>query len=459
MTLRERVIRAGTWTLASYAAEITTRFLSSLIMTRLLVPEAFGTVAAATALIVGLQLVSDFGVRAVIIRSPRGEDDHFLRSTWTFQAIRCGTLWIVLIAICSILLFPSVRQFLPQESVYADQQFSIITVVLGFGIVLNGIESASISLSIRRLNFRPLFILDLSSKLAPIPVMITWAYFSSSVWAIVAGTLLAGVLRVILSHSIIPGPRMRFAYERDHVSEIVSFGKWINVSSFATFIGTQSDFIILGILLPGSMLGLYYVAKTLKDAIENLLERLNGMMALPVLGEVARNEPANVSDRYYRFRFPIEMTSAVSGGFLLTAADLIIHFLYDSRYHDADQMLRVLSVSLILYPFLVIRGAFAAIGEAHVIAWISVLQAVSLVVCMMIGYWLTGPLGAIFGGVASKTIPSIAILVLGYRKRWVVVYKELRWLPALILGLAAGEIATYLVGPYTLSDLRQLLSF
>lgn len=459
MTLRDRIIRAGTWTLASYAAEITTRFVSSLIMTRLLVPEAFGTVAAATALIVGLQLISDFGVRAVIIRSPRGEDEHFLRSTWTFQAIRGGVLWIALVAICSVLLFPSVGQLIPQESVYAGQQFSIITVVLGFGIVLSGIESASISLSIRRLNFRPIFILDLTSKLAPVPVMITWAYFDPSVWAIVGGTLLGGVLRVALSHSIIPGPRMRFSYESDHVNEIVSFGKWINVSSFATFIGTQSDFIILGMLLPGSMLGLYYVAKTLKDAVENLLERLNGMMALPVLGEVARNQPANVSDRYYRFRFPIELTSAASGGFLFAAADLIIHFLYDSRYHDASQMLRLLSISLVLYPFLLIRGAFAAIGEAHVIAWISVLQAISLVVCMMVGYWLTGPIGAIFGGVASKAIPSIAILVLGYRKRWIVVHKELRWLPALILGLAAGKVATYLLGPYTLSDLRRLLSF
>src|SRR6185295_6400884 len=108
---------------------------------------------------------------------------------------------------------------------------------------------------------------------------------------LVGGTLLGGVLRVALSHWVIPGPQMRFSYETDHINEIVSFGKWINVSSFATFIGAQSDFIILGILLPGSTLGLYYLAKTLKDAIESLVERLNAMMMLPVLSEVVRDNP------------------------------------------------------------------------------------------------------------------------------------------------------------------------
>ncbi|MBR0725042.1 oligosaccharide flippase family protein [Bradyrhizobium manausense] len=457
MTLRDRIIRAGTWTVASYAAEIIAKFFSSLIMTRLLVPDAFGLVAAAMTLIVGLQLVSDFGVRAVIVRSPRGEEQQFLRSTWSFQATRGTMLWIVLCAGCALLLIPSVRLSLPQGSIYASPLFPPVAIALGCVIVLGGVESATISLNIRRLNFRPIFTIDLISKFIPIPAMILWAYLSPSVWAIVGGTLLGSLLRTILSHIVVPGPRMSFSYERDHIREIVSFGKWINLSSFATFIGLQSDFLILGFLIPGPMLGLYYIARTLKDSAENLLERLNSMMTLSVLGEVARREPASVSDRYYQFRLPIELAAALSGGFLFTASDSIIHFLYDPRYHDAGSMLRALSLSLVLYPFLLIRGAFAAVDEAHVTAWISVTQAASLVVGMIVGYWWAGPIGAIFGGVLSKIIPSVAILVLAHRKRWTVISKECRWLPAYLIGLVMGQCATYAIGTLTLLDLRRLL--
>ena len=54
-------------------------------MTRLLFPEAYGLVAAASAPIVGLTLISDFGIHALIVQSPRGDQDDFLRSAWVFQ--------------------------------------------------------------------------------------------------------------------------------------------------------------------------------------------------------------------------------------------------------------------------------------------------------------------------------------------------------------------------------------
>src|SRR5438045_2674881 len=91
--LRKRVLKAGVWTLASYAAEISSRFISNLIVTRLLFPEAFGLIAAATALMVSLSLISDVGVRTLVIQSERGEDPNFLHAAWTFQSIRGIALW------------------------------------------------------------------------------------------------------------------------------------------------------------------------------------------------------------------------------------------------------------------------------------------------------------------------------------------------------------------------------
>ncbi|MGQ7341013.1 oligosaccharide flippase family protein, partial [Streptococcus suis] len=93
-----------------------------------------------------------------------------------------------------------------------------------------------------------IFISDLISRSTPLPVMVISSLYYPNVWAIVAGTLVGGFARMALSHAIIPGPTMGFSYRRDHIIEIISFGKWINLASFSTFIGSQSDYIILGIL-------------------------------------------------------------------------------------------------------------------------------------------------------------------------------------------------------------------
>jgi O-antigen/teichoic acid export membrane protein len=456
MSLRQKALRAGIWTVASYGVELSTRLLSNLIMTRLLFPEAFGMMAAAMAIITGLQLLSDFGVRAVIIQSPRGEDTGFLRSAWTFQCSRGLLLWLVLLLCCALLHLPTVHSLLSTASVFADPSFPLVAATLGLSLVVAGFESTNSPLNVRRLNFRPIVAVDLISRIAPLPIMIAWAYAFQSVWSIVAGTLLSALLRVALSHVLIPGPRMGFSWGNDHIKEIVTFGKWVNLSSIATFVGSQSDVIVLGLLLPSPVLGIYYIAKMLSDSIESLLERLNGSMTLPILGEVIRINPANLRNRYYRFRLPIELVAAGSAGFLLAAGNLIVNVLYDQRYAEAGMMLQILSFSLLIYPFQLIRSAFTAIAKTNVVAWVSVIQAFSLIVCLSAGYYLYGPIGAIAGIAINRIFPSIAILILAHRRMWMSYWGESRWILIYALGFGLGKAATYLLGSSTILNIRHL---
>jgi O-antigen/teichoic acid export membrane protein len=454
MTLRQRALRAGAWTVASYGVELSTRLFTNLIMTRLLFPDAFGVVAAATALISGLQMLSDFGVKAVVVQSPRGEDGRFLRSAWLFQCSRGALLWLILAIVCQLLNLPGIHSMLPITSVFADSSFPSVTIALGLSLVLSGVESTAIPWNLRKLNFRPVVLLDLIARIIPIPFMIVWAYAFPSVWSMVAGTLIGSFLRAVLSHVVIPGPRMGFVWRTEHIKEIVAFGKWINLSSWATFVGSRSDVIILGLLLPSSTLGIYYIAKTLSEAVESFLERLNSTMTLPVLGEVIRVNPNNLKDRYYRFRLPIEIVAASSAGFLFAAGDLIVNVLYDERYSEAGLILRFLSFGLLVYPFQLIRGAFTAVGRTNIVAWVSVLQAVSLIVCLSLGYYVYGPLGAIAGVAGSRVIPSLAMLILAHKANWISPWKELRWMPTYTFGFILGKFATHVLGPYTLMSIR-----
>ena len=179
--MRDRAILAGAWTLGSYGADLFVRLLSNLILTRLLFPEAFGAIAAATALMTGLVLVSDFGIQAVIIQSPLGDQVGFLRSAWVFQLWRGFIIWIVLCGTCALISIPEIRDLLPPNSVFADPALPLIAAALGLNIVLSGAESTSTSLNVRKLNYGPLVVLNFISKILSLPIMITWAWVEPSV--------------------------------------------------------------------------------------------------------------------------------------------------------------------------------------------------------------------------------------------------------------------------------------
>jgi O-antigen/teichoic acid export membrane protein len=455
--LRDRALSAGAWTLSAYGAELSVRLFSNLLLTRLLFPEAFGAIAAAMALVTGLALVSDFGVQAVVVQSPYGDQIGFLRSAWVFQLWRGFVIWIVLVALCALLSLPAVRNLLPSNSAFADRSLPLVTVALGLCVIISGAESTSIALNVRRLNFGPIVWLDLTSKILSLPVMLTWAWFAPSVWAIAGGMVVGSLVRLVLSHTWVPGPGMRLNWERDHFHSIVRFGRWIMVSSIATFISQQCDVILLGILTPASTLGLYSIAKLLTATGEGFLDRLNYALALPVFGEIIRKDPRTLRNRYYRFRLPIDLAAGLLGGALFAAGGFIVHFLYDTRYEQAGTMLQILALGTATYPFLIIGSAFTAIGETHISAIISVSKAASLVACMAIGFWMFGLLGAVAGVAFHRVFPSILILALAHRRRWIGLWYELRTIPAFIGGLLLGKGCVLIATALDIHNIHQFL--
>jgi O-antigen/teichoic acid export membrane protein len=439
MSLRRRILNASAWTLGTYGVENVLRLVSSLVLSRLLFPEAFGLISASSSIIVALALFSDLGIRAVIIQSPRGDNDEFLRSAWVFQLFRGLALWFVLILICFSISTPLIRDALPPGSAFANELFPIVTVALGFGLVLNGFESTAVFLNIRRMKFKPFALIDITTKVVTIAVMIGWAFAFRDVWALVTGNLFSGVLRVILSHILVPGPRMAFRWDIKHFGEIIQFGKWITVSSIASFFASQCDIVILGILLSGSVLGVYSIARTLIGAIQGFAEKINSSLTLAVLGEVLRENPAELRGKYYRFRLPIDTLSAVGAGVVFTTGPQIASALYDTRYAQAGPMLQLLAITVALYPLQLIRSAFTATGHTYVVAAVSVIDAVFQVLSLILGFLAFGVLGAIAGIAISDIFPSLAFLILSYRRGWLSIWHELRIIPIFGAGVLLSE--------------------
>jgi O-antigen/teichoic acid export membrane protein len=147
-------------------------------------------------------------------------------------------------------------------------------------------------------------------------------------------------------------------------------------------VSQQSDLIILGILLPGPIFGVYVIAKMPVNTVEGLVERLNSSLALPILSEAARKQQ-DIRRQYYRFRLPIELAAASFSGALFASGDFLVNLLYDPRYAQAGLMVQLLAIGLAIYLLYLIRNAFAVVGDTHIFAGVSILQAASMLLCMV----------------------------------------------------------------------------
>jgi O-antigen/teichoic acid export membrane protein len=382
------------------------------------------------------------------MRSPNGDDLNFLRFAWTFQICRGIVLWSVLALICMLLQLKPVKDLLPLQSVFADRQFPAVTGVLGLSLILSGFESTAIHLNARRLNLRPILFLDTISRAISLPLMVYLAWISGSVWAVVFGSLLSGGIRLLMTHLFVPGPQMSFRWDPALVREFLTFGRWITVSSTASFISSQGDRLFIGLLMSSSTLGVYSIAKTLAETMLGLFDRLNSSLAVPVLSEVIRREPSNLKGKYYKFRIPFDLAVPFLGGVVLTSGSLLIHLLYDPRYEQAGFLLQILSVSFLMLPVGLIATAFPLVGEPKVSAILSIVQAASLFCCMTVGFWFGSIVGTVTGIAVHRIIPSILLVYLSANRGWTDAWKELRIFPTFVAGALVGEIATKLAQLY-----------
>jgi hypothetical protein len=90
--------------------------------------------------------------------------------------------------------------------------------------------------------------------------MIVLAFVLQSVWALVIGALCGSLFKIVMSHLVLPGPRARIAFEKSAFLEIFHFGKWVFLSTIATFLLKHGDRAVLGKFIELSELAFYNIA-------------------------------------------------------------------------------------------------------------------------------------------------------------------------------------------------------
>jgi len=363
-TLEKKALWASMWSILEYGSNMGLRVVSSLVLTRLLLPAYFGEIILVNTLISGINLLSDIGLVPSVIQSTRGDEPIFLNTAWTLQVVRGVGLWTIALIISW-----------PMAFFYHDPTLKLLLPILALSTLIGAFNSTNLLTLSRHMGVKRLFAIDSSTALVSLVVTIAWAKLWPSVWAIVAGQLVSTVYRLCLSFipAVAPGIRNSFHWEKESVRSIVHFGRWIMVGTAFFFFASQADRLILGRLIPLALLGVYGLAFQLSDIPRQIFLALGSRVAYPFIAKIIHQPLDQFRPKFLRYRFFVLLAGTVLLSVMVNWGGLLIVHLYDRRYREAAWMIPILAFGLwqtLLYqtidPVLYSLGKpkYTAVGHA-----------------------------------------------------------------------------------------------
>jgi O-antigen/teichoic acid export membrane protein len=393
-------VRASRGTLLSLGGQIAAQLLrlaGNLVLTRLLLPEAFGLIALAFLVLFVIDQISNLGIPAAIMRLERGEEPEFLDTAWTLQIGRGLGLWAVASA-----LAPAMAHF------YDEPQLVSILPVASFAAVLTGLSSTKLLLLTRRLDLGRRVAIEICGQAAAVVAMIALAWWHRSVWALVIGGLANPATVAALSHVWIPGRSDRLRWNAEAARQLVSFGKWVFASSGFSIVQAQMDIAMLGRLLPAATLGVYSLGTMIPNLMRDVLFRLSSSVLAPAFAESSRHSHDAFRTRYVaarRMMLPVALLCALATAVVGPA---FFHYLYDERYADAGWITQLVAIRF-WFAYLQVAGCLTllAMGDGRPWAISSATGVVTVAAGCWIGFQQGGLAGAILGVALGNAITVV----------------------------------------------------
>lgn len=428
---KARAVRGSAFSIFEMAAGQVLRLGSNLILTRLLFPEAFGMMAIIQVFMAGLKMFSTTGTELSIIRSERGDDPDFLNTAWTIQLCRGTLLWL---ATCALAY--------PVALLYEEPMLAQLMPITGLSALIAGFQPTKALSAERHLRLGQKTAIQFISQIFSISIMVTIAWTTGTIWALVIGPLCGQLLRQGLIRRFLPGIRNRLRWDPEVVHELFHFGKYIFVSTVFGFIVNHADRAIMGVFLPLSILGVFTVAATLGALPFTISQVLTNKVVLPLY----RLRPITESDSNRRHIFALRR-AVIAGGLLgnmilAFSGVFLIDLMYDDRYVMAGPMLMVLCLAYVPRIVFVGTGALMlAQGDSRRFMYYVGSLAVVQTAALIIGVKLFGVFGAIVSHAVAILLTSP--LRIHYARR----YEAWDWKGEtllLVLGLMVGSFACWL---------------
>lgn len=384
------------WRLAERFGAQGVAFVVSIVLARLLAPEAYGTIALVTVFTQILNVFIDSGFGNALIQKKDADDLDF-STVFYFNIAICVLLYLGM-----FLAAPLIAKF------YNDASLTPVVRVLSLTLIISGVKNVQQAYVSRTMQFKRFFCATLGGTIGAAVIGIAMAYFGFGVWALVAQQIFnATVDTLILWITVKWRPKWMFSWQR--LKGLFSFGWKLLASSLLDTVYSDLRQLIIGKMYTKTDLAQYNRGKQLPDLLVNNIDTSINSVLLPAMSQVQDN-PERVKNMTRRaMKTSTYVIAPVMMGLAFTA-ESVIHLILTEKWLPCVPFLRIFCITYMFYPVNTTNlNAIKAMGRSDLFLKLETIKKVIGLIVLLGTMWfgvMAMAYSLLFTSITSQIINS-----------------------------------------------------
>lgn len=367
MSIKTYAITGIKWaTLISFVVRMS-RFVVTLILAKMLTPEAFGVLAIGLLIVNVLNLFREVGLGAALIQKQEEIEET------------ADTTFFILIII-SLIIFSVTGLMSHRISHFFNNNISIeIINIFAFSIVITSVSKVHVLMLQKELLYKKQAIAEISSIITYCFITISLALKNFQVWSLVFGYIFSEFVRSLMFIIVSNWhPTLRFSPKL--AKEMLQFGKHVFGSTLLNYIFHNMDQFIVGKFLGNSQIGFYSFGYRISNFPAQNVTKVMGQITISVYSKI-QNDVEKIKKAYFK---SFKLVSFISTPLLMAFFFLIpdfFHLYYGQKWDEAIPVMKVLA----FYGFFrslggVTGNVFIALGKPFILVRIAGAQLLLVIV-------------------------------------------------------------------------------
>lgn len=429
---KEKVITNLIWRFAERCGAQSVAFIVSVVLARILEPNAYGTIALITVFTTILQVFVDSGLGNALIQKKDADDLDF--STVFFTNITICT--ILYITIC--LFAPLISNF------YRQPELTPYIRVLGLTILISGVKNVQQAYVSRHLLFKKFFFSTLGGTVIAGIVGVIMAYTGCGVWALVAQQVInLSIDTTILWITVKWRPQKNFSFAR--LKGLFSYGWKLLVSSLLDTFYNDLRQLIIGKLYSSSALAYYNQGEKFPKLIVSNINSSIDSVLLPTLASEQDNRDRVQNMMRRSIKTSVYIMAPMMVG-LVFVAEPLISLILTEKWLPSVPFLRIFCITYMFWPIHTANlNAIKAMGRSDLFLKLEIVKKI-IGLSLLLGTMWFGVMAMAYsllvGSVTGQIInswPNRKLLNYSYLDQLKDIF------PAILLAIGMG-VCIYFIG-------------
>lgn len=323
--INSKVKTATKWSAVTEIAAKLVTPISTMVLARLLAPEAFGVLVTATMVISFAEIFTDAGFQKYLIQKEFDTEDVLFKST-------AVAFWSNLFM--SLLIWLGIVIFSPQIAhLVGNDGYGIVIAVSCICIPLAAFSSIQMAFFKRWLDFKTLFQVRIVGILIPIVITIPLAFLTRSFWSLIIGMIALNTSNAVLL-TIKSRWKPKWFYSWNLFKEMFSFTMWSMVEAISIWLTNYLDVFIVGSVLSTYYMGIYRTSINTVSQIMTIITASTTPVLFSALSRL-QNDNDEFKRMFFKFQKLVGLLVIPMGVGIFLFSDVITAILLGGQWNDA----------------------------------------------------------------------------------------------------------------------------